>query len=500
MPGLFRGLVPWAVMAPLLAGAPVVVAQETPYRVDLTGIDDEELRSLLQSASTLFRLSQEPPPSLIGLERRAEADRERLETALRSAGFYDGSVTIAIDADATPVGVIVTVEPGPAYRFAAVTLQTPEGQPLVGEPIPPAEIGLEPGQRARAPAVVAAQDRIAARLAQRGYAFARVSDRRVVVDHDQRAMEVTYTVQPGPLVRLDGTRLDGLERVDAGVVRGRLPWKPGEVFAPSLLDEARTRISQLGVFESVRVQLAEPTPEMLEAQEVRAPVIIATTERKRRFIGAGVNVSTQEGFGATAYWGHRNLFGGAEQLTIAAEIRRVGETDPLERTDLQLSADFRKPDFLLTDQTLILSALAVTEAPPAYERDAVAAVARLERVLAEGFTVSYGVSLEQERVRENGRVTDSTLLGFPLAAVHDATDDLLNPARGYRVAVEGTPYFQAGDRGNAFLPSRVTNSAYYDIAGDGKYVAAGRLSLGAIFGDSIRDIPADKRFYAGGGG
>ena len=31
-------------------------------------------------------------------------------------------------------------------------------------------------------------------------------------------------------------------------------------------------------------------------------------------------------------------------------------------------------------------------------------------------------------------------------------------------------------------------------------MAAGRFSLGSVFGSSTADIPADKRFYAGGGG
>src|SRR3712207_7649762 len=43
------------------------------------------------------------------------------------------------------------------------------------------------------------------------------------------------------------------------------------------------------------------------------PVAITVAERERRFIGFGADYSTTDGFGARAYWGHRNLFGGGDR-------------------------------------------------------------------------------------------------------------------------------------------------------------------------------------------
>ena len=55
-----------------------VSAQETPYEVTLTGVEDSSLRDLLEGTATLFRLNEQPPPSPVGLRRRADADRERI--------------------------------------------------------------------------------------------------------------------------------------------------------------------------------------------------------------------------------------------------------------------------------------------------------------------------------------------------------------------------------------------------------------------------------------
>ena len=43
-------------------------------------------------------------------------------------------------------------------------------------------------------------------------------------------------------------------------------------------------------------------------------------------------------------------------------------------------------------------------------------------------------------------------------------------------------------------------SAYKALDEAGKFVLAGRVGVGSIFGAEIADIPADRRFYAGGGG
>ena len=54
------------------------------YRTEFTGVEDERMEKLLESASQLKTLQDRPPPSLIALERRIRSDVERLQTVLRS--------------------------------------------------------------------------------------------------------------------------------------------------------------------------------------------------------------------------------------------------------------------------------------------------------------------------------------------------------------------------------------------------------------------------------
>lgn len=485
----------------LLAPDRPAQAQETPYEVDLADIEDDELRDLIEASSTLIQLADDPPPSPIGLGRRAETDRQRIQAALRSVGFYSGEVGIDIETDTGdgPAQVSIGVRPGPRYTFDRLRVVDPEGGEVAGIEIDRAALGLEAGAAARAGDVVSAEPQLASQLIERGHAFARVADRDVVVDHADRTMDVTFVVERGPLVRFGETRIEGLERVDPGLVRNRIAWRPGQRYDPDLLEETRERIVELGPFANVRVELAgEPGPDGV------TPVVVTAAERPRRVIGAGFSFSTTEGFGAEAFWGHRNLFGGAEQLRISGFVADVGtdsfSADVAEETDFGATIEFRKPDFLSVDQTLLANLEFITEQPEAYDREAVTASLQLSRELSDALTVGYGVTVERSRITEAERSVSSTLFGVPLSLAWDSTDDLLDPTDGVRTELLTTPWVQAGGADARFLATRWTTSAYRGLMDDGRLVLAGRLALGSIVGAEAEEIPAHRRFYAGGGG
>jgi translocation and assembly module TamA len=486
------------------------------YDVEITGVEDDGLRGTLNDASTLVELKGDAPPSLIGLERRADSDRDRLQTALRSAGYYDARLDIRIEdpaatgtlpagGEAPPVKVTVAVTPGPLYHFKTVTVRVAAnatgGSALPGE-VATDDLGLAAGAPAVAQRVLDAESELVGRLAKRGYAFAKASDREVVVDHSDRTMDVAYTVDPGPLTRYGATRIEGLEKVDEDLVRGRLAWKEGQVYDPGATDRARQDIAALQVFDTVRVRMAdEPGPDGV------TPVIVTVGERMRRFIGGGVTFSTEDGLGANAYWGHRNLFGGAEQLRVGVDVGRVagssGGTSSKgnDLPDLRFSVNFRKPDFLAVKQSLVVNFAVVNDQPPAYSRVASELTVKLERPLTDQLTISYGVTGERGRVRTEDTTYQTSFIGMPLGAAWNGTDNLLNPTSGQRASLQVTPWFPVGgDTKSPFTSILLNGSTYYDLGNDGRYVAAARIGLGSILGTSLTDIPPDHRFYAGGGG
>ena len=97
------------------------------------------------------------------------------------------------------------------------------------------------------------------------------------------------------------------------------------------------------------------------------------------------------------------------------------------------------------------------------------------------------------------------LFGIPLTATHYVTDDITNTAildavSGWHLNVAATPYFGTYIDKVSFVRSEAEVSTYVPLNPARTFVLAGRLKLGSIVGSSTDHIPADRRFYAGGGG
>jgi len=91
------------------------------------------------------------------------------------------------------------------------------------------------------------------------------------------------------------------------------------------------------------------------------------------------------------------------------------------------------------------------------------------------------------------------LVGGLASVRRDSTDDLLDPRRGSRAFVTVRPYIGEQNGLLEFVIGEFSGSLYVPLDDAQRYVIAGRAKLGSIFGAGLERLPADKRFYAGGG-
>jgi len=484
----------------LLGGNPSLALE---YKTELAPLEDKILEEAAKASSVLIELQEKPPDSLYGLYRRAQEDVERLQKALRSSGYYDGAVSILVAGqpiDAPPpsdgvsdskaaIPVKIELRPGKLYHLREVKVAGGEALPTK----------LRPELAAKAPAraadIMAEQDRLLNAVLAQGYPFASVKLEPALVDHEDRTVSVQYVLDPGPQAVLGDIRVKGLDRMDAGFIDRRLAKFEGKTYSPSEITKLRDDLRSLDVFESVKITPGEKLDET-----GRLPIDLEVIERDRRFIGFGANYSTNDGAGAKAYWGHRNLFGGAERLRLDADISGIGENQ-LTEPNYGLSADFAKPDFLREQQTLRTNLALVQEYDSeTFDRKAATLTAGLERRLSDTLSVSFGGEAQVSRITDEGETKNFVLFGPTGAINYDTSDDLLNPTKGVRASLTGAAFPEFIGSSQDVFQTRATGSSYLDLSGSGNLVLAGRLSLGSVFGGSIDDLPADRLLYAGGGG
>lgn len=465
---------------------------------------DEELQETLEKTSSLVLDAERPVSGSLGLLAKARSDREQLVAALFAEARYDGIVTILVqgrdldelppdtDFGAGPVPVEIRIDPGSVYTLGEITLKGDAAGLM------PAEFGLIPGGSAGSVAVLRAESEIVRRLKEDGRPFAEVTGRDVVADHNALTLGVTLDVSAGPVAGYGATTVSGTETMDPGFTAYVANLKEGQLYSPREVEEARERLLALGVFSSVTINEGEA----LDASG-RVPIGVEVSERKLRYYGVGATVSTTEGLGIEGYWGHRNLFGRAETLRVEGAISGIGEKDITEIGKLNYNAAvlFEKPGVIGPDSKFYSRFRTVFEHPDAYDRFSAGVAAGLSYQFTREQSASVEASLEYGDVQDffHPEGQRHLIASLPTQYVFDNRDNKLDPKRGFRALAFVEP---AHDffTGATFVKVRGELSAYKAIDDAQRFVVAGRAAAGSILGAALDEIPADRRFYSGGGG
>ncbi|MFC5387531.1 autotransporter assembly complex family protein [Aquamicrobium segne] len=473
------------------------------YTVTINVPDDfDELKKRLEAASSLKSGEERPVSGSLGLMSRARGDRESLIAALYADARYEGVVEVLIDGrsidelppdteftDAQPIPVVVEVMPGPKFTLGNIRL---EGD-TAG--LASADFGLISGGEAGSGAILKAEALIVRALKEEGRPLAEITDREIVADHNSTTLDVSLTVKAGPVAGYGETTVAGTERMDPEFTRYMAGLKRGARYSPEEMDAARERLLGLEVFNSVTLREAEA----LDANG-DIPIGINVAERKTRYLGIGGTVSNTDGLGIEGYWGHRNLFGRAEKLRVEGSISGIGSND-ISKLNYNAGIMFEKPGVVGPASKFFSSLKAVYEHPDAYDRFSVKGSAGLSYQIGKYTTVSGEFSLDYSKITDplNNDTKNYLIASTPLQYVYDRRDNLLNPTKGYRLLAFVEPSYDTLNA-KAFVKIKGEGSAYYAPMDSNRFVLAGRVAAGSILGASLADIPADRRFYAGGGG
>lgn len=495
--------------------------------IQATGVP--ALDTALRLSSQLQSLRTNAPVGPFALIGRAQQDRERLDTALESFGYYKHRLTITIDGQALddpglpdaitaltrdhPAKVSVGIELGPLYHLRRITIDGQIDATARGA------MALESGAAAVADAVLSAHDRLLTALQEEGHALAKVEAPVAYEDASEPVLDVTFKVDAGPSVDIGEISMSGLKRLREPFIRRRLLLHSGEHYSPSRLERARTDLLSLGVFASVTVR-----PGTALDPQGRVPIRFAFVERARHAINLNAAYSSDLGGSFGAVWSDRNLFGNAEQLNLSATAINLGG-NATTGVGYNLGAQLIKPDVGVRDQSLQYGLVALKQDLIAYDQTALTGTMSLTRKLSPVWRVSVGVSLEQEQIMEQGlppcepaplpdtnppvcptATTDYTLFALPISAKYDSTgltNPLDDPQHGLRVSMSVTPTESLGNGHASFVIIQGQVSTYFDLkqfgwTAPGRSVIAVRGLAGLAEGASVLSLPPDQRFYAGG--
>lgn len=466
------------------------------------GTTDDDLKNAIEQGSALFVDQQKPVSGTLGLAVKARDDRERILAVLYEKARYGGLVSISINGidvdqlppdpelDTTkPVNVDVRVKPGPAFVIGKVTLDGDAAR------LDPADYGLVSGGPAGSATILVATEKIVLALKDEGRPLAKLTTRSVVADHDTSTVDIVISAEGGPVANTGEVTVDGTKEVDAGFVADYSRLNAGKPYSPQDLRKAAERLRKLGVFSSVTIREAESL-----APDGTIPLSIQVSEGKTRYFGVGAQVSSLDGLGVQGYWGHRNLFGKAESLRLEGAIARLGETDDYTNLDYTAALLFSKPGAFGPPTTFNAALSASYLHPDSYEAATFTASSNVAYELTDKDTLTGGGELSWSDTYDAYGHNRYLTGALPISWLRDASDDRLNPTKGYRTSLLAKPSYEFYN--SIFFSSfEGSVSAYRSLSPDNGVILAGKLAAGTIAGvNQLEDIPATRRFYAGGGG
>jgi translocation and assembly module TamA len=397
--------------------------------------------------------------------------------------------------------VIVTISatPGARYNFAkiAITQAPPEPIDIARDALPPLVVTGKPIVAAD---VEGAEANVALTLPEKGYPFAKVGQRDILLDDAAHTGDYTLPIEAGPKSSFGGlqTKGDDIFSLEHLAIFPR--FKAGQPYDSRKSDDLRQALVATGLFSTIAVEPVDTGRKAADGTEI---VDLMVTQEKGpwRTLAATGGYGTGEGIKATGSWTNRNMFPPEGSLT-----------GTITAGNLEQGAGviFARKDAGKRDKTFTIALNADRTNVDAYEANtldlAVSWARQSTPLWQKVWTYSYGVELVG--TNEQGAATTPTgnrprrnylIAAIPLQLGYDRSDDLLNPTKGYRAIVRLSPEASVRKGVKPYLRATGQVSGYYPFGTS--IVLAGRVLVSSIAGVSdIADIAPSRRIYAGGGG
>ncbi len=438
-----------------------------------------------------------------------EADLQRIQAFYADRGYPDARVTstdLKFNARKTTVAVVVTISEADPVNVEAIAFIGFDGIPVDHLERVRSDIPLRVGRPRDRALVVASHDMALNELRDHGYPSARVATNETA-GADGKTASVVFTAEPGVLAHFGTVEINitGSKSVGEHVIRRELDYKPGDLYRRSLIQNTQRRLYGLALFQFVTIEASEPNP-----LDATVGTRVTLVEGKHQRVNFGVGYGTEEKGRVDAEYSHLNFFGGA---------RTAGVHGRWSSLDRGARLNFNQPYFLQAHLSLAGEAQQWYTYTPAYT--SIITGARATVTHRSGRVMSWSVSIARERssssiaesVLDDPALTDELIalgldpatrkqegtlgaLGFDLQ--RSTTDSLLNPRRGYQLAVHA-------EEAGVLLPGTFN---FYALAIDGRHyqsigddlVIATRLQVGNIdaAGAGETHVPFSKKYFLGG--
>ncbi|MBX3663377.1 MAG: outer membrane protein assembly factor [Burkholderiales bacterium] len=478
-------IAPVTLLLAALAFSPAPAYSGEPrWQVELDAPDD--VRPLLEEHLELFRYRNRDDLDDDIIERLAARAAEDARELLATAGHFSPDIGVDSRREDGMIRLHIAVRPGPRATVASADVRvigaiSSESTDAGRADRFTGRWRLRPGTAFSQSGWDGAKDALLRDLQLDGYPAARITASRAEIDPAAAKVDITVTVDSGPLFRYGAVQVEGLERYPRTLVDNLRRFHPGQRYRYEELLQYQSALQSSGFFSSASVDIdSDP------ARAAAATVRVLVTEYPVMKVDLGAGVSTDNGPRGEASFTRYNTFRDGWQSITRLRADRKEQSLNSELALLpepggwrnRLGVEASRSDIEdLTTRRLGLIAQRSWRSP---ERE-------------HDWSLKFQT---EEQSLTAGPVDNIDALTLNYSWTRRRVNDLLRPRRGHMINL------QLGGASASLLSTRSFARAY----GRGLYILPlgrrDRLHLrgeaGAVWSDERVGIPSEFLFRAGG--
>ncbi len=421
-------------------------------------------------------------PRLLALHEHAP---QEIRDALAPFGLYRVEVQDSLTPPATgtnaPWVADYRVTPGDPIKIASVDYRvTGDG---AENPKLPKEFPMKVGDVLLHSAYEKAKDQVRSAASEEGYLEADLVEHQVLIDPTDYSAHVRFHLETGPRFYIGKVSFKQ-ELLADDYLQRFVRFKPGTVYNPDRLLNLQARLLGMEYFDKIEI-----VPKLDEANDDHVvPIEVIATPEKANKYRVGVGYATDVGPRFSMDYRRRYLGPYGHKFKADLSISQVEQF---------ISAEYRIPVGNPTrDYIYIRPEL------KAYDTDsAQGSLYKLELahsvIVGKGLRRTIGIDYRYEdyEISETDQGTTNELVPH-IGWTKTSADDPIYTTDGYRWKVTVQGAVEGVVSSASFLSGLVSGKWIKGFGKDYRFIARG--DLGATWADNVLDLPASRRFYAGG--
>lgn len=454
---------------------------------------DEPLKTAVTSGVELSQYATRAV-SAAQAQRLYESTPAQAKAALEPYGYYDATITGALQQVGSDWRVTLHVKPGEPVKVTTVDIQLDKTATQIAA-IRRAQRAIErmKGAPLNHGSYDAARDALSAQLTAYGFLDARLLTHRVEVSRAHRSAAIELAWQAGPRYRYGQVHFVGSQFED-GFLERYIPFKPGDYFTQDQLLELQQALSGADYFAVVNVQ-----PEVEGAKHGVVDINVQLGPAKRTIYTGGPFIGTDTGLGMHGgieqRWVNRRGHKWKNELVVAQRLKTLSTLYSIPRPggnqrSYNVGANFRDAN-TTTSQSRTLELVGnETRQWQGWTRTLGV------HALSGTFTVGkHGNEPDNTPGIEHGR---STLVFAEASLARKSADNTTFVRRGWSVTLAA----------RSTAGPLLSDSSFSQLTVDAKWIRAfgannrNRLILrgtaGTTWASDFTALPPQLRFFAGG--